>query len=203
MKAPSERHLEDWIVAHPEDFGGEYFDFNLRVRQFPLPSGRLDLLGTDFNTIYVIEIKKDNLKPQTLSQVLRYKKDLHRIWQVSLSGLPHPDPGCTTAAYLGLGYHAPQIKGLMVGYDIEPELVLSADASDVDVFTYEYNPETNWYTFDWAIQPRDFSEFEPYRTGIIGKLMRQAYMSRLAGIYSESDIAGMYQEPGYWNDEEL
>ena len=102
--APSEKHLEDWIVANFHLFGepGEadwfpddvlqlyeriddeyvmipFFD-KLISQQKPLPSGRTDLIAKDQHSVCVVEIKRENLSAKTLAQCLRYIADVKEIF---------------------------------------------------------------------------------------------------------------------------
>lgn len=104
MKAPSEKHLEDWIVANPKLFGqkwaGEdawpsdfmkdctWFSDNSFVspmidsiigRQVKFPFGIVDLIGKTSQSLKAIEIKAGTVDSGTIAQCLRYMHELRSI----------------------------------------------------------------------------------------------------------------------------
>jgi hypothetical protein len=65
-----EKHLEDWIEQNPS-----LIHFNLTIvgRQMHVDAGYLDLLGLDpFGNWVVIEIKRGNVRRETITQALDY-----------------------------------------------------------------------------------------------------------------------------------
>lgn len=104
--APSEKHLEDWIVANPQRFGqlinddlvpreywpedaliidGEYYlsDFfnQIVARQLPLPSGRPDLICHVEQRLTVVELKKGLITYDVIGQCIRYMHDLTLMYE--------------------------------------------------------------------------------------------------------------------------
>jgi hypothetical protein len=102
--APSERHLEDWIVEHFDMLGNvydcelvpdyaregcvhftddtflePYFD-QLLARQLSVPNGRIDLVGYNSKSVCAVEIKKGAITYDTLGQCVRYIYDLKQIF---------------------------------------------------------------------------------------------------------------------------
>lgn len=200
MKAPTEKHLEDWIVATNSLFD-EREGAELVARQLPLPSGRLDLLYHRFDSVAVAEIKKGMLDTHSLTQVLSYIHDLKRIWKVAIIGMPDPDPSCSTIAHQAFGYWSPQIKGILVGYDIPEDVLLAADASDVEVILYDFRDDgTYGFAEQLVVAPNE--TFEPNAYGIAGETMRKAYLEKLGQYYSPEEIAAMYR-CGYPSEIEL
>ncbi|OGP70281.1 MAG: hypothetical protein A2W09_08185 [Deltaproteobacteria bacterium RBG_16_50_11] len=80
--AVRESEIEDVFATYPQilsqvlDFD---FDLNLIARQMELPSGRLDLLTTAKNKLYLIELKVESFKNEFLNQVLSYRVDLEKL----------------------------------------------------------------------------------------------------------------------------
>lgn len=108
--APSEKHLEDWIVANPKGFGcnwdtDELPEFcypenplivngNRRVspffkalitRQMPLQHGRPDLIMFDIDLISVIELKKGVVNYDVIGQCKRYIYDIEDVYSDVMS----------------------------------------------------------------------------------------------------------------------
>lgn len=164
MKAPSEKHLEDWIIANglvyqigctpndgPDDPDYAESDYlsviaKLLGRQVRLPSGICDLIGiTNFKrpAITVFELKRGPVDSHSLAQCLRYMRDIKTICEEVL----HPSEGYTTlhlgaidaaAEYRAL-YYMPLVTGALVGSDVaDKHIVTACEASDIAVFTYDY-----------------------------------------------------------------
>lgn len=106
MKAPSEKHLEDWIVnnlpyfgeqSEPDYFPDYYleglprvgnevvFPFIVRIikRQMRFPFGIADLIARVSNGIAAVEIKKGLITADTVIQCLRYMHELRNIWNAN------------------------------------------------------------------------------------------------------------------------
>lgn len=159
--APSEKHLEDWIVnnfnSFAEELDGEHYQFYDRIinRQLMLPHGISDLICTDGGSIGVVELKKGNLTCDVLGQCLRYIHDLKQIfyWVMNdVRELSNPD----RESYLYTGYKCYEVSsqypiykelhGMIVGHNIEDKHLLTiANACDIRVVTYEFN--ANHYEF--------------------------------------------------------
>lgn len=107
--APSERHLEDWIVANMSRFGTAYdeaFELPEKVtrnwhwlnettaiepfysaivaRQQPFPFGRADLIATNRFYIAAVELKVGPITSETVAQCIRYMHELKQIWGETL-----------------------------------------------------------------------------------------------------------------------
>lgn len=74
--APSERHLEDWIVAHNP------FNLKLIDRQLAVPSGVIDLLyANEHGALVIMELKKGRIDDHAVGQMARYAADFDGfIW---------------------------------------------------------------------------------------------------------------------------
>lgn len=104
-KAPTEKHLEDWIVNnlhwfgdlydneylygfenHAAPFGEDHFVVPMATkivgRQLQLPDGIADLVVTDHDRLMVVELKKGDLSFDVLGQCLRYMNNLTNIFNV-------------------------------------------------------------------------------------------------------------------------
>lgn len=113
-KAPTEKHLENWIVDNFHWFGDLYdndylYGFeNVAVkfnedqfvvplghrivgRQFQLPDGIADLIITDDNRLMVVELKKGPVTFDALGQCLRYMNNLQSIFYAVRADTRNPD----------------------------------------------------------------------------------------------------------------
>lgn len=197
MKAPSEKHLQDYLYNNPECFHEEseldYSDpIDLFGYEYELPRGRVDLLGSGWidgwNCIWAIELKKDALALPCLAQVLRYVRDIQLIWEYAISGLHD-----INEALIGVD-HRPQVRGILVGYSCSDDLLIAAQASNVCVYTYSYNADTT-YTLTPQI-PKD-----PHKTALLryydsnlGEEIRRVHTVILKSLtqYSGIDWTGKY-----------
>ena len=158
MKAPSERHLEDYIWEHPEalgtinlppEYGEDCAMYSFVLRQFHLPSGIVDLIGFDYRMV-IFELKKNVVTAQALTQLMRYMRDLQRIVDRLLMTLMESQ---VTEPWARLHFDVnrigpnPLLAGTLIGHDIEDDnLLIACQACNVDVYLYEY--ENGVYTFE-------------------------------------------------------
>ncbi len=172
-QAPSEKHLEDYLWAHPEAFG-EYSIADGTVcdpaphlipkwRQVPIASGIVDLVGTYFDSgLAIVEIKKGPVDSKAFAQLMRYKRDFKQMvhylihtyqqerlpnWEL-LNELPYP----------GFDWNETLLRGVLVGSSVmDNNLLIACDACDVDVFTYQY--ENGEYTLAEQAKPDGLQTF--------------------------------------------
>lgn len=81
----NERYLEILLTRSiPSVFGKDY---SLVAQQLTLPSGRLDFVLEHINgSKHIIELKKDNAKPDAVDQVLRYLQDYQSLYKGHVCG---------------------------------------------------------------------------------------------------------------------
>ena len=72
FKYVTESELHDYLV----DNFHLYFDFPLKANEYQLSKGRVDFLGDDSETLYVIELKKEIINKHTINQLKRYMKTM-------------------------------------------------------------------------------------------------------------------------------
>lgn len=70
-----EKELHEHIVEHFKN----YFDFNYVSSEFIISSGRVDIIGKDDSTIYIVEIKRDYITTSTIQQLANYIPDIQRM----------------------------------------------------------------------------------------------------------------------------
>lgn len=152
MKAPSEKHLENYLWAHPEAFG-EYAltDNNEPVphlipkwRQVEVASGKVDLVGTYFDLgLAIIELKKGPIDSKAFAQLMRYMRNfrdmVHKMvheyssYQLPLCEYLSHDPSELD------WWQGELLIGVLVGSSIEDKnLLIACEACNISVFTYSY-----------------------------------------------------------------
>ncbi len=131
----AEADLEDWLYENP---GAIYlWDFSIDrwlARQFSVPSGIIDLLGTGYNQmgdmcLVVIELKKAGINSDALAQVCRYAADIENSL-VEIEGLYGP---------LGIT----PVRKICIGDSIDSSTMFEANALGVEVIQYSVNYELN------------------------------------------------------------
>lgn len=126
----SERELEDWFFENPKQFiaatsccCGKFYWIG---RQVQVPSGIIDLLGICgcrewYPTLYVVELKADQLRSSAIGQVVRYSKDISQaLDEAAEDGVYNITQWC-----IGVG-------------SIRDDVQYEADALDVQLLTVEH-----------------------------------------------------------------
>lgn len=170
MAKVSEKQLEDWIVEHWDDtyIGGE-----LIGRQLVLPHGRLDLLSVG-HIPEVIELKAERLKEKHVGQLLRYVGDIKGIlsafyyntWDDLKTSLDteyeqkeakdifcNMFDGISTRAIFEDG-----LEPILIGKSIDAHLLCCAHGAGITVYTWEYNEDTQGFTFKHPCGPHDVQD---------------------------------------------
>lgn len=71
-----EKQLHRFIVNN----FSRYFDFEYRSSELVIDGGRIDIIGMDNDTIYVIEIKRDFITNSTLQQLMSYIPTMNTLY---------------------------------------------------------------------------------------------------------------------------
>lgn len=157
MIAPSEKHLEDWIVDNlplVHWYPGKVPLFrSVIARQLPLPSGIADLVCARYYSLSVLELKKGELKPEHVEQVSRYMYDLKKITAYVMDKDEHisiyqrgggfPD---TVSDYMPVHVDGGSfIQGWLIGYDASDRVIAAAHCHGIGVLLYER--EDDYYKF--------------------------------------------------------
>lgn len=200
--APSEKHLEDWIVSNPDvlwcddEYSLEYMPFSVVKRQLVLPSGRLDLLLSSGHGFYVTELKKGAIDAKALAQVLRYMGDLHRVWIHALSDLSlWPN----VAAFLMESSY-----GMLVGSSISDDILIAANAANISVVLYDY--DDGMFQFEGVFSPLIEAEiFQDYARGYLGVGMRNKFFDFHRQLLPPNEFNSLLKQCEYglskFNDE--
>lgn len=192
--APSEKHLEDWIVANQDRFcdhtDSEPFAARFVARQFRLPSGISDLIAANDRSIGVIELKRGAINEAVLGQTLRYMTDLKRIWVHAWHYAIEHDYSSEYADLLKykrslLAYIPPEINAIVVGHSI-PNRALVETALGADIFCVTYSYQDGDYSFHLHIaeSPQYRSAVIEIARGVIGDAMRMV-MRQIGGMIDE------------------
>lgn len=189
MKAPSEKHLEDWIVDNPQYFGEAYgsqwdedelypyFEKVLK-RQARFPSGIADLVMSNDTTICAVELKLGGIDGEAVAQVQRYMYMLRLIYQeafdIARRGYPdvskhyhYPD---TVSPDMGM--HV--VRGMVVGHGVKDhKLLMISELLGIELVTYDYNPKDDTYRFETQstvmISRETIDARDDFASGIIGQ----------------------------------
>lgn len=196
MKAPSERHLEDYLCDHPGIFPqvdpriNPAPAFNLICRQPVFPTGRPDLIGTWYGAqLAIVELKKGSITPLAFAQLMRYMRDIQGLLYDALYVHFHSD-----APFKKLDCSLEQtfIRGVLVGHAIEPSLLMACEACNVDVFFYDFDGKH--YTLEYVSPERDenprmiVSLANQEITSVLVRLMRdQAQRFHEAGVRRDNN----------------
>lgn len=210
MRAPSEKHLEDWIVAnfsrfgalveqelvpeywresfyHPDDtYYVETFFNQLIARQYPLPSGRPDLIATTHKSVVAVEIKKGPVTYETLGQCLRYIYELKEVFYWTFFDVRSSDnPDCEAYEYSPMfqlettEYPDTEIYGMVVGHGVsDKNIPIVAAACNIKVVTYEFNADEYLFTHEMADTRKPIDDYKWHINTPIGQAIRLTMLNR-------------------------
>lgn len=187
MIAPSEKHLQDYLWEHPDVLNDPelyYDEFHLFKREAVLPSGRADFLAAYIDEgICVIETKKDKIAARSIAQTLRYIGDLETIWKYSIGGLPDPDPLHPSYA------REPKISGVLIGYSIDDDLLISALSAGISVYLYQFDGRD--YVLKQQFTESTQDDCLDFAHGYLGDACRKAYMNYLRAEFGSAAVSQM------------
>lgn len=203
MKAPTEKHLEDWIVDHnayelDEGYHQDMFGA-IVARQFRLPYGIADLITQRCESVTVIEIKQGVIDEKVLTQCARYMRQLRQIYYwVFCEAMMTDNPDHQQYRFTPLHtpevepyFHA-EINGVVIGSHISHAYIpLIATHMSIDVFSYDYDQQDDWYVFDHQLEDMNkllYEDCQEYGKGILGEAMRTAIKKRAERM----NYRGMY-----------
>lgn len=172
MIAPSEKHLEDWIVANLRWFSscivddGYTYDHygavelspgrwvqpcgdRLIARQFPLPHGIADLILRTDDSIFVAELKKGAIDAKSVVQCARYIHDVREVfsWVYMERSRDYKYPA--TREWEVHSFNDHEVKGILVGNSLADEYIpLLCDLCNIWIYLYDFDGVN--YTFDWV-----------------------------------------------------
>lgn len=170
-----EKQIEDILVSSPSlvqrTFGMEE-EPRLIGRQIIVPSGRLDMLFTYQQYLFLIELKVATFQKRFITQVLDYKKDLQKMQQ----------------------------QGKLISGDIVPCLLMPKatkngreEIESHNILLQEYNPEDILnYFYSERLRPiTSFSELKPIDIGIWNIHLINKFIYNLSGTNSIKELQGI------------
>lgn len=174
MIAPSEKHLEDWLLKHPGVIIGDEEGYKA-FQQYVLPSGITDLIFFGGSApIILIELKKGKVDARALTQTFRYLRDLRAIAKIALDIIRSPFDATSRM-------HDPKIKAVLIGHGLDDKnLLIAAEMGDVEILTYDYNPETDDYDFEEHSAPvLDLATKYEYAQGHLGEAIQNGFVANV------------------------
>lgn len=164
MKAPSEKHLENWIVANPDKFKNTaseygwtnferylaqdegvllsqrrpYFDTHF-VTQVELSCGYADLIGMRGSKIGVVELKKSVINEKALIQLLKYINEIEEMLMFRELEIV---PDYSNRANVSI----PRVFGIAVGYGQPSKQTVAGCPSRVSLVSYDFNDDSYSFT---------------------------------------------------------
>jgi hypothetical protein len=207
-QAPSEKHLEDWIVNNFDYFGeimeSDGYDYgdnciypddehvifgfadNVIARQAKLPSGYPDLIIADNMHVSAVELKKGAITYDTLGQCLRYMHDLKEImWYVWADAAGEDNPDHMSYRYTPIRnfesteWLDDEIGGIVVGHSIaDKNLVLVAATCGIMVVTYKYIDGQYQFTHEMMEKRGSIDDYRYFVNTKIGMAMRRVMQTR-------------------------
>lgn len=186
-KAPSEKHLEDWIVQYPRLTYPDYWGIEpnksslievVLARQPKFPVGTPDLIIQTPDGVAVVEIKKDSIDDSTVVQCLRYMAYLEHISMSShyaLSNQLLPED----RQYLEYGFQSNLVSGFLIGHSIKSDNLLHA-CWLLNLYPILYRFEGDGYAFySQRVDIADPNgESADWASGAIGQAMRTTMLKR-------------------------
>ncbi len=169
MKAPTEKHLEDWIALHLNavlPIGSI-----LLRRQLRLPSGIADMVAVNGRYLTVIELKKGVVDAACVVQALRYMCDLQGIYEQTLGDL-FGDSSLTWDEFnRGNQFLNFCIQGVVIGSSFEDKhMPVICEAANISLMTYEHDVPSD-YSFIVHASPGYKTRTKDYETYFDGDLI--------------------------------
>lgn len=191
MLAPSEKHLEDWMV-HAVESGQFEWAKRLIGRQVVLPSGIADLLLLTSNWLTVVELKKGDINDHTIAQVLRYMGDLRGIYEAIVCDLHDQETITWDEFDLIYGSHDPDVQGMVIGATVsDPHLSPVCEAAGISLVRYHFDGST--YGLEAITTPaarRDDALYQTYAKTPLGVVLKEIIFGRLSRHRSLSEDMG-------------
>lgn len=180
-KAPSEKHLEDWIVNNTSAFRQRIHDIATPIcdqiigRQARFPSGICDLIGEREGYLALIELKAGKADAKAIAQVMRYMRDMTAIWETAVVDLIEHYSGDQYKRMLGFVLDVRICAILICTGLTDDNLIYACEAANITVILYEYDGEN--YTFTGYSPPYHLKEhqsvYEEFAKGWLGDAARR------------------------------
>jgi hypothetical protein len=141
--APSERHLEDWIVANPDAFKEPVLQWQRRfvdqfiARQIKFADGVIDLIGVKDHHVKIIELKKERADGRALAQLLFYMQHVRRAFDSFATDMWSAGRLSQHYGFAYAGIHF--VEGILVARDFDLKTYVACFEANVLPIAYEYN----------------------------------------------------------------
>lgn len=169
MIAPSEKHLEDWIVSREGNLTGAPCEYRIIGRQIRLNSGVADLLIQKDGVSWLYELKKECIDAKALAQILRYRSNLRMIFARVTKEFNLTDDDRRF-------FLENDLQSTLIGHSVEPYIAVAAAAANVSVHLYEYDG-LGHYEFTYAYRDKEMmseDEIAEYAYGYLGEAFRRS-----------------------------
>lgn len=194
--APSEKHLEDWIVANPKRFFEDVrISYGRRFvgRQYVLSSGIVDLIVAGKLGLRAIELKKGHVDGNAVSQVIRYMGELSYLFAyVHYKFLELNDP-YWDKLHLVPDDAYPEVCGILIGHSFD-EMALRACLTN-QIYAYQYEYTDGEYSFEEVSTSLDI-ECGNILNSDLGMAMKEVIRHRRLFLEDRDTLIRIYQEEG-------
>jgi len=180
--APTEKHIEDWIVDNLSSFNKQSYLNIQRIvaRQPQIPTGIPDLVVYMPLALTVIEIKKGDIDIKAISQLCRYMADISHLHNLLYSEIRTPDDlhAHNRSIYSRGPTGRNPIHGVLVGNSIDKQTALHAHSAGIEYVIYDYNDGV--YEFEhepYGYYAGDLFQYDQDIVSGVKQLMRHLKMS--------------------------
>lgn len=174
--APSEKHIEDWIVGNFSSFNKQTSLNIQRIvgRQIPMPSGILDLLVMMPLSLTVVELKKGEIDEKSIAQVHRYIVDLVNLHYLIYDNIHDGNDLHAHSSSMTHGeYWRYPIHGILIGNSISDRSMNHCMDSHIETVIYDFEDGDYYFERD-ACTPEERSQddYTIETIGAVRELMR-------------------------------
>lgn len=196
MRAPSEKHLEDWIVANWGQFVYDTPQINARrivARQLTLSTGIPDLIISSKLGIRVIELKKGVVDGAAVAQVIRYVGEIEQLYAYATSCIESPnDPHYCDESQMPSRFF-PIVAGVLIGYEFDKNALLACYTNNIQAWEYDF--DGIGYTFGEAHTEADIN-YLLHQESDLGAAFKEVMRHRRLYCEDVETLKAIYREEG-------
>lgn len=193
--APNEKHLEDWIVANPQQFYRDVriaYGRRIVARQCALSTGIADLIIAGKLGLRVIELKKGLVDGHAVAQVIRYTGELEYLFSYVESQFVTDDSYWDN--YYDIDQCSlPKVCGVLIGHSFD-EMALRACLTN-HIYAYRYEYTDSGYVFEEVCADREI-ELGSILNSDLGMAMKEVIRHRQLFIEDRETLKAIYREEG-------
>lgn len=174
--APTENHLEDWIVANLSTFGQrtELPARRIVARQYECQTGYADLILACHASLAVVELKKGEIDLKAIGQVLKYTGLLYGAFETMFCWYVEQE---IYQFDITKDLWRPAVWPVLIGNSASEAAIWACRGAGIDLYLYEY--EDNDYQF-WCANrfyPDATEQIQSTEVGMaIKELMRHRHL---------------------------